>query len=173
LVFFVFFVAGRLGAFRGVLPSRPPPLRLPVAGTRDHHFCRLDDRQCVIPPAQLERSYGISGDDGRQRLIADTHAYLCEQAIDADFIDEPVQAIPRAQAVKGLVGLSDTSSTATLRLLAGEQAIDFVVGDAMVSALGADGPHVAGMHPPLQRRIGDAELLRRSSHGVKRHSTPF
>jgi len=144
-----------------------------MAGTRDHHFCRFDDRQCVVPATQLERSYGIRGDDRGQRLIADAHTDLCEQAIDSDFIDKTVQPIPRAQPLQGVVVIRDSAAIAAFGLLAGEQAIDLVVRNAMVSAFSAAGPHVAGKHPSLQRRIRDAELLGRSSHGVKRHPNPF
>ena len=58
-------------------------------------------------------------------------------------------------------------------LLAREQTTDLGVRDAMVSALRARGPDPSGVHPSLQGRIRDAELLGRRSHGKKRHPTPF
>ena len=64
-----------------------------------------------------ERSHGIGGDDGGQRLIADAHADLCEQAVDAHFIDETVQAVPRAQAFQGIIDINDAAATSSLRLL--------------------------------------------------------
>ena len=140
-----------------------------MASTRNHDFRRLDDGQCIIPATQFERAHGIGGDDGGQRLVADAHADLGEQAIDADFIDETVQAVSGAQAVQRLVGIRDTAASPGVRLLPCEQTVDFVIRNAMMPALGAAGSHMSGMNPSFQRRVRDAEPLGRRSHGMERH----
>jgi hypothetical protein len=98
-----------------------------MPGAGDHHFRRLDDRQCVVTSPQFERSHGVGRDDGRQRLIADTHSDLREQTIDTDFVDEPVQTITRAQAGERFVRLRNSLATAAFRLLPREQTLDLVL----------------------------------------------
>ena len=73
----------------------PPSARVPRLG--DHHFGRLDHRQGIVATFQLQRVNRVGGDDRGQRLAANPQPHLREQAVDADFLDEPRQAVARAQ----------------------------------------------------------------------------
>ena len=57
----------------------------------------------VLAAPELERADRVGGDHGGQRLIAHAQADLSQQTVDANFVDESPQPVPRAQTGQRLV----------------------------------------------------------------------
>jgi hypothetical protein len=141
-------------------------------GSRDHHLGGFDDGQSIVAAAQLERANGVSGDEGGQELIADAQSHLRQEAIDSHFVDVAAQAVARAEAVQRSIVRSGAGSTPSFRLLSREQAIYLGFRDAVVSTFRSGGPHPTGVHPSLERRVGDAEPLGGRSDREETHLEP-
>ena len=52
---------------------------------RNHHFCRLDDRQGVVASTKLQLIQRVAGDDRRQRLVPNPEPDLSEQAVTVNY----------------------------------------------------------------------------------------
>ena len=98
---------------------------------------------------------GISGNDRRQRLIADAQVYLGEKAVSAHLLDEPVQTVACAQADQRFILVSSKRAVACIWLLPGHQAVDLDLGHAMVTTFRPRGSHMSGVDPSFQRRVRD------------------
>src|ERR1700687_1775784 len=64
---------------------------------RNHDLGRLDDRQRIVAPAELQFIQRVTRDDGCQRLIPNSQADLTEQAVSSPLLDEAPEAIATAQ----------------------------------------------------------------------------
>ena len=154
-----------------MLASPRPPARGGrfASGLRNHHFGRLDNRQCIVAATEFQRADGVRRDHGRERLIANTQANLGEEAIDPDLVDEAAQAVPCAEALDGLIPRRWLAATLHLRLLARQKPLDLRLRDAMVAAFGARGSHLSGVDPSLERGVSDAELAGRGPDREETH----
>src|SRR5262245_39911711 len=65
--------------------------------TRDHHFGGLDDCEGIVAALEVQFFQCVRGDYRGQRLIADSQAYLAEQAVHAYFFDEAAQPVAAAE----------------------------------------------------------------------------
>ena len=126
----------------------------------------------IVSAAQLQRPYGVGGDDRREGLIADPQAHLSEKTVDAHLVDEAVKAIARAQAAKGLVRLCRPNAPPSVRLLPRQQSIDLGLRDSMVPTFGPCRPHAPCEDPAFQGRVGHSEALSCGSDCDKCHPTP-
>src|ERR1700730_12935662 len=64
---------------------------------RNHDLGRLDDRQRVVAPAELQLIQSVTGDDGCQHLIPDPQADLAEQTLGSHLLDEAPEASATTQ----------------------------------------------------------------------------
>src|SRR5262249_19232397 len=122
--------------------------------------------------AQLELADGVAGNDGRQRLIADTQADLREQAVASHFLDVSPQAIAAAQRDDEAAGCLSAPRAGGWRVVSGK-AIDFRVGDPVMAAWGVGGADAPFVDPVFQRGVAAAEPFSRRPDGQESHVDSF
>src|SRR6267142_296296 len=157
-----------VGSLSKCMDEAQPPPRSGAFG--DHDLCRLDDRQRLLPSPQLQLVDRVAGDDRRQPLVANPQPHLREQPVRPDLFDDAAQLVAAADRHE------HPDRTRTARAARGrrfslrcQHPVDLGVGDPVMSAARADGPHRALVDPLLQRGIADAEPVGRGANGQERH----
>ena len=107
-----------------------------VPGRAIIDFSGLDDGDRVVTAPELQRPDRVGSDDGGQRLVANAEPDLGQETVDAHFVDESPQAVPRAQPCQRLVVCGGCLAAARRRLLTCQQAINLRLSDPVVATLG-------------------------------------
>ena len=140
-----------------------------VCFARDHHFGGLDDGKGRLATFQLQFIDGVARDHSRQPLVANTQPDLGEQSFDAYLFNNPAELVPSADGdedTRGMFGPPREGRDAPLRR---QEALDFGFGNAMMTAIGADGSHRAFVDPLLEGRVADAQLGGGGADREQRH----
>ena len=119
----------------------------------DHHFGGLYQSVCPDTLFETQVLARLPRDDGYNLLSANIQDDLRQQTVHLNFGDGSVELVPPADC-------AEAGGLSRLARAPADEAVDFVSRNAMMSARGFDGTHLAPVNPLLQSRITDAEFAR-------------
>lgn len=118
----------------------------------DHDFGGLDQRSSDLALLEPQFTDCVGGNDRSNVLFADREGDLGEQSTDLDVGDSPDELIASTDAAKSAPSFFDRARGDD----AGQKAIYFCLGNAMMTANGLNALELAPIDPLLQRAVTDS-----------------